>query len=59
MRNVFERMREYNLKLKLKKCELFQLEVECLGKLVNAEEIYIAPGNKQAVLNWTTPTNTK
>jgi hypothetical protein len=56
LRNVFERMREYNLKLKPKKCELFQLEV---GKLVNAEGISIAPGKKQAVLNWPTPTNTK
>jgi hypothetical protein len=49
-------MREYNLILKLKKCELFQLEVEFVGKLVNAEGISIAPGNKQAVLNWPTPT---
>jgi hypothetical protein len=35
-------MREYNLKLKPKKCELFQLEGEFLGKLVNAEGISIA-----------------
>ena len=56
LRNAFERMREYNLKLKPKKCELFQLEV---GKLVNAEGISIAPGKKQALLNWPTPTNTK
>ena len=53
LRNVIERMREYNLILKL------ILKVEFLGKLVNAEGIYIAPGNKQAVLNWPTPTNTK
>jgi len=27
LRNIFERMREYNLKLKPKKCELFQSEI--------------------------------
>ena len=59
LRNVFERMRGYNLRLKPTKCELFQLEVEFLGKLINAEGISIAPGKKQAVLNWPTPTHTK
>jgi hypothetical protein len=37
LRNVLYRFREFNLKLKPKKCELFKDEVEFLGKLVSAK----------------------
>jgi hypothetical protein len=38
LRNVLYRFREFNLKLKPKKCELFKDEVEFLGKLVSAHD---------------------
>lgn len=48
-----------SITLKPKKCELFQLEAEYLGKLVNAEGISISSDKKQAVLKWPTPISTK
>jgi hypothetical protein len=44
LRAVLVRFREYGLKLKPKKCELFQKEVEFLGRVVGPRGIYIGPG---------------
>lgn len=41
---VFKRFREYGLKLKPKKCELFRQEVEFLGKVIGPEGMRIGPG---------------
>ena len=38
------RFREYGLKLKPKKCELFQKEVEFLGRVVVPRGMHIGPG---------------
>ena len=35
LREIFYRFREHNLKMKLKKCVLFQEQVEYLGRLVS------------------------
>jgi hypothetical protein len=43
LRNVLYRFREFNLKLKPKKCELFKDEVELLGKLVSAKGVSVSP----------------
>jgi septation ring formation regulator EzrA len=40
LRAVLVRFREYGLKLKPKKCELFQKEVEFLGRVVGPRGIY-------------------
>jgi hypothetical protein len=45
LRAVLVRFREYGLKLKPKKCELFQKEVEFLGRVVGPRGIYIGPGS--------------
>jgi hypothetical protein len=50
LRAVLVRFREYGLKLKPKKCELFQKEVEFLGRVVGPRGIYIGPGYINAVL---------
>ena len=59
LRHVFQRLRDHNLKLKPRKCELFQQEVLFLGKLVNEKGISIAPSKIEAVTNWPVPTNAK
>lgn len=40
---VFRRFREYGLKLKPKKCELFRQEVEFLGRVIGPEGMRIGP----------------
>ena len=52
----FERLREYNLKLKLCKCFFLQKEVAFLGKLATTEAIAIDPNKVKAVTNWPNPT---
>ena len=44
LRAVLVRFREHGLKLKPKKCELFQKEVEFLSRVVGPRGIYIGPG---------------
>lgn len=56
---VLERFRRYNLKLKPKKCNLFQNEVKFLGKIVNSEGNKINPENVQTIKKWPTPTRKK
>ena len=57
--NVFERFRKYNLKLKAKKCVLFQKEVLYLGKVVSDKGISPNPVSVQKVLNWPAPSSFK
>jgi hypothetical protein len=45
------RFREYGLKLKPKKCELFQKEVEFLGRVIGPKVIHIAPGYIKDIKN--------
>ena len=52
---TFERFREHNLKLKPKKCGLFQREVKFLGKLVNSEGVALNPENVEKVKSWPIP----
>jgi hypothetical protein len=57
LRNALLRFRQFNLKLKPKKCQLFKKEVEFLGKLVSSEDIKISPSKAEAVSYWPVPTN--
>ena len=52
----FGRLREYNLKMKPRKCFFFQKEVPFLGKLATTEGIAIDPNKVKAVTNWPIPT---
>jgi hypothetical protein len=45
--------------LKLKKCELFQKEVEFVGRVVGPRGIYIEPGYIKDIKNWPRPKNKK
>jgi hypothetical protein len=59
LRAVLVRFREYGLKLKPKKGELFQKEVEFLGRVVGPRGIYIGPGYIKDIKNWPRPNNKK
>ena len=54
---VFQRLREANLKLKPKKCFLFQPKVTFLGQVVSESGISCDPAKIEAVENWPTPVN--
>jgi hypothetical protein len=56
---VFLRFRKHNLKLKPRKCVLFQKQVKFLGKIVSGDGIAINPDNVSAVINWPVPKCTK
>lgn len=56
---VFDRFRQYGLKLKATKCLLFQKEVEFLGRKVNKTGLAIGDQYIEAVKNWKTPAKTK
>ena len=62
MRNlelVFERLRQANLKLKPKKCRVFQSEVAYLGHIVSQHGIRTDPKKVESIKNWPTPTDAK
>ncbi len=48
LREVLMRFREHGLKLKPRKCHLFQRQVEFLGHTVNREGVHTNPKNSQA-----------
>lgn len=52
---IFDRLRTADLKLK--KCTLFQEQVECLGHTVSQEGIRCNPDKISAVMNWHVPTS--
>ena len=56
---VFEKLRMYGLKLKPRKCELFQREVEFLGRMVSKDGIRMTEKDIEKVLDWPTPKSYK
>ena len=59
LRQVFDRFRSFNLKLKPKKCCLFRTEVEFLGKKVNRDGVTITDQKVNAIESWPAPKNKK
>ena len=59
LRTVFERFRQYNLKLKPRKCVLFLTQVSYLGKVVSRDGISVDPTKVEAIVNWPVPACTK
>lgn len=57
LKDVFECLRKANLKLKPKKCTLFQTEVAYLGHRVSKAGISCDPKKISAVQDWPIPTN--
>ena len=59
LRQVLERFRDYKIRLKPKKCSLFQRRVEFLGRVVDEKGLHLKEDHTKAVIDWPTPTNTK
>jgi hypothetical protein len=59
LREVFLRFREFDLKFKPKKCELFQTRVEFLGRQVSRYGIEMGDAYISAVREWAVPSNVK
>ena len=57
LEQVFRRLRQAGLKLKAKKCSLFQQEVVYLGHKVSKEGIHTDDAKISAVKEWPTPQN--
>lgn len=54
---VLERFQRYNLKLKPRKCFLFQTECEFLCKKISRDGVSISPAKLDAVKSWPVPTD--
>jgi hypothetical protein len=59
LREVFVRLRKANLKLNLKKCELFRSEVQYLGHVVTRQGIATDCRKVEAVRSWPVPKSKK
>ena len=59
LREVFKRFRQYQLKLKPKKCILFQIKVEFLGRGVGPDGLEMSLNDIQTVKDWPEPQNSK
>ena len=57
LKDVFQRLKEANLKLKPKKCSLFCTTVTYLGHVVSNAGITCDPSKIESVENWPTPSN--
>ena len=55
LESVLDRLGEAGLKLKAKKCQLFQEEIPFLGHIVSAAEICADPAKCQQVREWPVP----
>ena len=56
---VFQRLRQYGLKLAPRKCALAQIEIDFLGFVVSDEGVKTDPKKVKEVLEWPTPKNVK
>ncbi len=59
LETVFDRLDQANLKLKPKKCKLFQTSIEFLGHTVSEQGIECNKNHVEAVLSWPRPVNIK
>ena len=59
LKEIFERFRQYQLKLKPGKCQLFRKSVEFLGRKVSKNGLQIGAQHLQPVKDWPIPTCTR
>ena len=59
LKTVFQRLRDAGLKLKAKKCTLFQRETVYLGHVISAEGVSCDPEKVKAVQSWLPPKTVK
>lgn len=57
LKEVFERIRKANLKLKPSKCHLLKSKITCLGHIISQQGIEPDDTKIEAVKNWRTPTS--
>jgi hypothetical protein len=58
LKMVFLRFQGHHLKLSPKKCQLFQMEVECLGRN-HTPRVTVNPEKLKAVQEWPPPADTQ
>ena len=56
---VFVRLKDFNLKIKPKKCHFFQCSVVFLGYVLSVDGISTNPEKEEKVQNWPVPSNQK
>ena len=56
---VFNRLKEYHLKIKPKQCHFFDTSVLFLGHILSSRGISANPEKKEKVQDWPTPGNVK
>jgi len=59
VRELFERLRYANLKLKPSKCKLLRSELSFLGHVVSSKGVGTDPEKISAVQDWPVPTDVK
>ncbi|PIK45899.1 hypothetical protein BSL78_17238 [Apostichopus japonicus] len=59
LQTVFDRLRKFGLKIKLKKCSFFKTKVSYLGHEVSSEGVRADPSKTEAVKEWPKPTKVK
>lgn len=59
VREVLQRLRQFQLYAKLSKCAFYQQEVEFLGYVITQEGLGMDPSKVRAVAEWPTPTGVK
>ena len=59
LEKVFNKLREYQLKLAPEKCHFFRTKVEFLGHVVSAEGIETDPAKIDTIKNWPTPSSSE
>ena len=59
LRSIFERFRQYQLKLKPRKWELFRKRVEFLGRWVGPPGLELTDTHIRAITEWPIPTSSK
>ena len=52
LRLIFQKIREYKLQAKLKKCEFDKPRVKSLGHIVGSGEVHVDKDKVAAVANW-------
>jgi len=55
LQEVLLRMRQYNLKLKPRKCRLFRTSVNFLGRKISPDGVRVTEEKIQAILEWSPP----
>ena len=56
---VLHRFQKYGIKLKPKKCELFQEKVEFLGRVISTQGMEVGESYIDTMKNWPVPTSTR